>query len=212
MSEKNEIKIPASKQDLRERYDGFAPRYDFEVLVYEFLGLRKLRKELIKRASGSVLEIATGTGKNFQHYEKNVRLTATDMSRGMLSLAKKKADKLGMNVTYAVIDGEAIAFADGSFDTVVSSLTLCTFTEPVKALQEMARVCKPDGRILLVEHGKSSNGWLARFQDKMAHKHAARLGCWWNRMPLDYVKQAGMKISFTRKVFFGIFHIVEAVP
>ncbi len=209
---KTTLEFLDSKQELRKRYDASAPRYDLEIFVYELLAVRKLRREIISRASGSVLEIASGTGKNFPHYEKGVRLTATDMSAGMLALAMKRAEKLGLNAVYAVMDGEALSFADNTFDTVVSSLTLCTFHEPVAALREMARVCKKDGRILLIEHGKSSNGWLARFQDKMADRHAARLGCWWNREPQEFVKQSGLSLQMTKRVVFGIFHLMEAVP
>lgn len=210
--EKTALEIPGSKQELQKRYDASAPRYDLEIFVYELLAVRKLRREIVKRASGNVLEVSTGTGKNFPHYEKGVHLTATDMSAGMLALAVKRAEKLGLNAAYAVMDGEALSFADNTFDTVVSSLTLCTFHEPVAALREMARVCKTDGRILLIEHGKSSNGWLARFQDKMADRHAARLGCWWNREPQEYVRQAGLSLKMTKRVVFGVFHIMEIAP
>lgn len=206
------LEIPDSKQELQKRYDASAPRYDFEIFVYELLAVRKLRREIISRASGNVLEIAAGTGKNFPHYEKGIHLTATDMSAGMLALAAMRAEKLGLNAAYAVMDGEALSFADNTFDTVVSSLTLCTFYEPVSALREMARVCKTGGRILLIEHGKSSNGWLARLQDKLADRHAARLGCWWNREPQEFVKQAGLSLQMTKRVMFGVFHIMEAVP
>ncbi len=204
--------IPDSKPELQKRYDASALRYDLEILVYELLAVRKLRREIIKRASGNVLEVSAGTGKNFPHYEKNIQLTATDMSAGMLALAVKRAENLRLNAAYAVMDGEVLSFADNTFDTVVSSLTLCTFYEPVAALREMARVCKTDGRILLLEHGKSSNGWLARFQDKMADRHAARLGCWWNREPQEIAKQAGLSLTMTKRVVFGVFHIMEAVP
>lgn len=69
----------------------------------------------------------------------------------MLSVARKRADRLNLDVTFRVMDAEALDFADDSFDTVVFSLSTCTFPDPIKALQEMARVCRPGGKVLLLE-------------------------------------------------------------
>ncbi|MBI3583112.1 MAG: class I SAM-dependent methyltransferase [Nitrospinae bacterium] len=107
------------------------------------------------------------------------------------------------------MDAESLAFPDRSFDTVVSSLTLCTFSDPLAALNEMARVCRKDGRILLLEHGRSSHEWLGRWQDRKAKGHAEILGCHWNREPLNLIQQVGLKVYSIRRIFFGIFHLIE---
>jgi SAM-dependent methyltransferase len=112
----------------------------------------------------------------------------------MLSVARKRAAKLSMNVSFSLADAEALPFPDKSFDTVVSSLTTCTFPNPVAALKEMARVCRPGGRILLVEHGRSNREWLGRWQDRREESFAKQLGCHWNREPLELVRKAGLKI------------------
>jgi len=117
-----------------------------------------------------------------------------------------------MNISFLVADARALPFSDHSFDTVVSSLSTCTFPNPVAALGEMARVCKPSGRVLLLEHGRSNKEWLGRFQDRHADQFAKPLGCHWNREPLELMRTAGLRLVAARRVFFGIFHTIEAQP
>ncbi|HEX3034761.1 MAG TPA: class I SAM-dependent methyltransferase [Thermodesulfobacteriota bacterium] len=200
------------KEEIREKYNKFAPWYDLTESIPEFFGIKKLRRRLLKRASGKVLEIAVGTGRNLRYYPETCEITAVDFSPAMLEIARRKTDKLGMNVTFHVMDGENLSFPDRSFDTVVDSLTICTFTDPVAALQEFARVCKENGRILLLEHGRSDRRWLGRLQDRWAGRHAKSLGCHMNREPLELVRQAGLKIIRSQQYFFGMFHVIEAAP
>jgi ubiquinone/menaquinone biosynthesis C-methylase UbiE len=117
-----------------------------------------------------------------------------------------------MDISLLKGDAEVLPFSDELFDTVVSSLSTCTFPNPVRALREMARVCKPAGRILLLEHGRSDREWLARWQDRNVDKFAKPLGCHWNREPLKLVREAGLKVHAANRRFFGIFHTIEAAP
>ena len=164
------------------------------------------------RVSGEVLEVAVGTGKNLRYYPENCRVTAVDVSGQMLNVARRRAAKLSMQVAFVFADAEALPFFDASFDTVVSSLTTCTFPNPVAALKEMARVCRPEGKILLLEHGRSDREWLGRWQDRRADRHVKQLGCHWNREPLELVRDAGLEVVGAYRVFFGIFHKIEAEP
>ncbi|HXN05838.1 MAG TPA: class I SAM-dependent methyltransferase [Nitrospiria bacterium] len=199
-------------EEVREKYEKMAPRYDWVEGVPEVLGLWKLRRDLIRRAKGSILEVAAGTGRNFRYYPKGRHITAVDATPAMLKIAGPKAKKLGLDVQFQIMAGEALAFPDHSFDTVVSTLTLCTFSDPVKALQEMKRVCRPDGRILLLEHGRSSVPWLARWQDRHEAGHAEIVGCHWNREPLDLVRKAGFNPVEVRRLFFDMFYLIETPP
>ncbi len=79
-------------------------------------------------------------------------------------------------------------------------------------LREVARVCKADGRILLLEHGRSDREWLGSWQDRRADRHAEKLGYRWNREPLDLARQAGLNLIAAQRIFFGIFHVLEAQP
>lgn len=199
-----------TKEEIQTKYDRFAGWYDLAEGIPELLGLRKLRRNLLQRASGEVLEAAVGTGKNLRFYPKNCGMTAVDLSPKMLDIAHNRANRLGLDVNFLFMDVENLAFPDRSFDMVVDSLSLCTFPDPIAALREMARVCRTDGRILLLERGRSDREWLGRWQDRRAYAHARQFCCNLNREPLALVLQAGLKPISVRRTFLGIFHIIEA--
>ena len=201
-----------TSRELSEKYDRFAPWYDWVEGVPDLLGVRRLRRRLLRQASGKVLEVAVGTGKNVQYYPRGCRIIGIDVSREMLNVARERAAKLSMEVSPLLADAEALPFSAESFDTVVSSLSSCTFPDPMIALREIARVCKPSGRILLLEHGRSNREWLARWQDRHADQFAKPLGCHWNREPLELARKAGLKVVERQRCFFGIFHRIKAEP
>jgi ubiquinone/menaquinone biosynthesis C-methylase UbiE len=180
--------------------------------VPDLLGVRRLRKRLLARASGKILEVAAGTGKNFRFYAPSSDLTAVDFSAEMLRGAHTRATRLPLRVKLALGDAEALPFSDASFDTVVSTLTTCTFPNPAAALAEMGRVCRSDGRILLLDHGRSDRPWLARWQDRRDERHAEAFGCHWNREPLELARAAGLKPVRAERVFFGVFFLIDARP
>lgn len=205
--------VPSSSEDIKAKYDAMSRRYNLAEMPCEFLlSIKNLRRQLLQGATGKVLEIAVGTGKNLAHYSKNCEITAVDMSTGMLGIARKHAEEMGRNIVFQIMDAEALGFPDRSFDTVVSSLSLCTFPNPIAAVREMARVCQPKGRILLLEHGRSDHEWLGRWMDRRADKHARRVGCRWNRQPLDIVQQAGLTPIKVKRTFLGIMYQIEAKP
>ena len=199
-------------REISEKYDRFAQWYDFVEGVPDLLGVRKLRQRLLRRASGKVLEVAVGTGKNLLYYPEGCQITAVDLSDGMLAVARKRADKHSLPISFALMDAETLGFPDECFDTVVSSLSTCTFPNPVIALEEMGRVCRRQGRILLLEHGRSDREWLGPWQDRHADQFAKPLGCHWNRAPLELVREAGLRIVRAQRTFFGIFHLIEIQP
>lgn len=198
--------------EIAQKYDSIAVRYDRAERIADLLLFRRLRRGIVGRARGDVLEVAAGTGRNFDFYPPNCRLTAIDISQGMLEIARRRADALTLPVEFHLMDGAALDFPDDRFDTVTSSLSTCTFPDPLAVLREMQRVCKPDGRILLLEHGRSSVrhfGWL---QDRLADRQAQAFGCHWNREPHQLVKWAGLRLVSDRTHLFGVVHVVEAAP
>ncbi|MGN6733478.1 MAG: class I SAM-dependent methyltransferase [Candidatus Binatia bacterium] len=201
-----------TSRELSKKYDRFARWYDWVEVVPEALGGRKLRCEMLQRVSGKgkVLEIAVGTGKNLHQYPPDSSIVAMDISREMLTVAQRRALKLSMNVKFLLADAEAIPFPDKSFDTVISSFTICTFPNPVAALREMLRVCRAEGCILLLEHGRSNREWLGRLQDRHEDSFAKRLGCHWNREPLQIAREAGLILRPAQRSFLGVFHVIEA--
>ncbi len=198
--------------EIGHKYDELAPLYDrFDVLA-ELSVLRRYRRSWFRRASGDVLEVATGTGRNLQYYPPDCRITAIDMSDGMLRVARKRARSIGRDVRFQRMNAQELQFPANSFDTVTSSLSTCTFPDPVAALREMARVCRPAGKILLFEHGRSSSGFVGRIQDQFADRHARQVGCHWNREPHELVQQAGLRIVRHDRSMLGMLHLIEAVP
>ena len=124
-----------TSREISEKYDRFARWFDLVEGIPNLLGVRKLRRQLLRQASGKVLEVAVGTGKNFTFYPPGCRIIAVDVSREMLNIARQRAAKLSMDVSFLLADAEALPFSDKSFDTVVSSVTTCTFPNPVAALR-----------------------------------------------------------------------------
>lgn len=201
--------MPFTSEEIRQKYNKFARWYDLAEGIPEFLGLSRFRPRLLNRATGRVLEVAVGTGKNLRYYPRTCQLTAVDLSPRMLTIARKRAARLRLSVTFLEMNVQNLAFRDESFDTVVDTLGLCTFPDRVGTLREMARVCRGGGRILLLEHGRSNQEWLGRWQDRRADRHAERLGCRWNLQPLDILHEAGLTATAAHRTCFGIFHVLE---
>jgi ubiquinone/menaquinone biosynthesis C-methylase UbiE len=200
--------------EVQSAYDAIANQYEKKIWFDQYiLGVARLRKRLLSKATGKILEAACGTGQNFPLFAPNSEITAVDLSPKMLELAHRNAIEHGLSVNLAVMDAEQLEFPDGSFDTVVSTLSTCTFPNPIKALQEMKRVCQPDGLILLLEHSHSNLPWLAKFQDRYEYQHYQdHAGCRWNQDPLDLVQSAGIKVLKSKRSVLGMFHSIEATP
>jgi ubiquinone/menaquinone biosynthesis C-methylase UbiE len=210
--------IPNSEKlttdQLRGAYNQIADKYEKRVWFDQhILGVRRQRKQLMSQARGKILDVACGTGLNFPFFQPGSEITAVDLSQQMLDMARQKAADLKLNIQTHVMDAERLEFADGSFDTVTSSLSTCTFPDPIQALQEMKRVCRTGGLILLLEHGHSSLPWLANFQDRNVLQHYQQnAGCRWNQDPLDLVRAAGIKVLKDKRNILGMFHSIEAAP
>jgi len=205
-----------SKNEIRQAFDHLAPSYGRETWpLNHLLGVNRLRRDLLQKANGngSVLDVACGTGENFPFFDPDDEITAIDLSPAMVQAAGRRAKDLGLEVDLHVMDVESLDFPDNSFDVVTSALSTCTFPHPVAALREMARVCRETGRILLVEHGRSSWELLGKYQDRAAQKHfEANAGCRWNQRPEEIVRSAGLNILSSRRTLLGIFHAIEATP
>src|SRR5262249_6347842 len=131
-------------------------------------GLRDRRRSLLARAEGDVLEIGAGTGENLAFYgERVATLTLAEPEEPMARRLDVRIDGQSPPVQAVRARAEALPFADDSFDTVVSSLVLCTVDDPVQALDEVRRVLRPGGTLLFLEHVRSDEHRLARRQDRL---------------------------------------------
>jgi ubiquinone/menaquinone biosynthesis C-methylase UbiE len=171
----------------------FATFYDRALAAQEDAGLRDARHELLAQARGRVLEIGAGTGLNRQHYTDAVtELVLTEPEEPMAKRLRKRAG----SATVVVAPAEELPFADASFDTVVSTLVLCTVRSPEAAMAEIRRVLKPDGSLLLLEHVRSGDPDLARWQDRLLplHRRVAH-GCHPNRDTAALLARAGFDVD-----------------
>ena len=209
-----------SELDERNRvvaiYDEIAPTWDArQGIVERVLMGEAMRVALADALRGDVLEIGTGTGATFRHLGNARRVTSftgTDLSRGMLREAKVPAAALDLPVSLVRMDAGALAFSDGTFDTVTTSLMLCTVPDPARALREMARVCCPDGRIVLLEHVRAPNPLIALSQRALTPLQERMLGCHLDRRTDRLVRELGFRVEQERTRFFGIFHLIVALP
>ena len=147
---------------LKRVWEKEAPTYDWRMSFFERVLFKDGRQWVCSRASGEVLEVAVGTGRNFPFYPQGVRLTDIDLSPAMLKIARKRADELGLEADLRESDAQKLPFPDASFDTVVCTLSLCNIPDDRRAIAEMKRVLRPGGRLLLLDHVRSSSkAWLA---------------------------------------------------
>jgi ubiquinone/menaquinone biosynthesis C-methylase UbiE len=170
----------------------------------------KYRNELLKEATGNVLEAAVGTGTNLQFYPENIKLTAVDFSPVLLNLAEEKAVNLKMKVNFIKSDIETINFKDNTFDTIVSTLSLCAYDNPTEVLNSFYRWCKPNGRILLLEHGLSNHKFLDTILNKINNWSMRKQGCHTNLDVIETINKSKIKIIRYKQIFYGTHYLIWA--
>jgi ubiquinone/menaquinone biosynthesis C-methylase UbiE len=199
-------------EQIRAIYEGCAPWYDWSQWIFEVLLIGRMRRRLLSRARGRVLEVGIGTGVNLRYYAPSCAILGVDLSRPMLERAVQRAHALERQLMVEVMDAEDLALPDQSFDTVVSTLTLCTTPQPVRLLREMRRVCRAEGRVLLLEHGLGTDIWVNRLLSHFAPGQLARYACHLTRNVADLPEQAGLKVLRTQRRVFGTLTLIEAQP
>ncbi|MFC3959207.1 class I SAM-dependent methyltransferase [Halovivax cerinus] len=163
-------------------------------------------------ARGRVLDVACGTGTNVRYLPETVEYVGIDVSPAMIRRARERVTTFGAAHEVVEMDAQTLGFPDDSFDTVISSLSTCTFPDPIAALREMNRVCAPDGRILLVEHGRSSVEVLGRLQDWRADAHFETHRCRWNQDPLALVSRTELSVTDVSTAMLGVITTIEVEP
>jgi len=158
----------------------------------EGLFFKTWRKKLWSKVEGyHILEVGVGTGKNFEFYPTEARLTAIDFSEKMLKQALHNKHRKGVSVALDLMDIQSLAFADNSFDTVIGSFVFCSVPLPVKGLKELYRVCRPGGQLLLLEHVISSNTFIAKLMNTINPVILTLIGANINRNTVKNVKACG---------------------
>jgi ubiquinone/menaquinone biosynthesis C-methylase UbiE len=173
-----------------------APIYDRMARGSEEAGLREIRQSLLAGAAGAVLEIGSGTGANLLHYDGTVEsLVVTEPQPAMIRRLERKAHEQAPQAKVLRAPAEDLPFEDNTFDTVVSTLVLCGVDDQPRALREARRVLRPGGRLLFLEHVRSDDPALARFQDRMNWLNRLVVGCDCNRPTLSSIEAADFTIT-----------------
>ena len=136
---------------VRTTYNRLAGAYDLGDRAQRLV-LGNARDRLSAHARGKVLVVAVGTGHDLRHLPAGTEVTGVDLSPSMLARAQRRADAIGLPVSLVEGDAQALPFPDGTFDTVICSLALCTIPDQARALREMHRVLRPGGQVLLMDH------------------------------------------------------------
>jgi SAM-dependent methyltransferase len=159
-----------------------------------------MRKDLLRGARGRTVEIGAGTGLNLPYYPTEVNeLILVEPDGAMRPRLEKRSRRSGRAVRVVDGRGEELPFDDGSVDTVVSTFVLCTVDAPDVTLREIARVLRPDGQLLFIEHVRSESATLAAWQDRLAGawRRFAR-GCRCNRAIAELIPACGLALDQVR--------------
>jgi methyltransferase OMS1, mitochondrial len=218
---------PTAQDIIRTDYDSFAATYDDldSGPLAQAFGFPDLRAALISQASGNVCEVGVGTGLNLPYYVINKKinhLTTLDISSGMLNQAQKRTTTLiTTNLSIDFIQDDITNLQNPSstdllstFNTIVDTFSLCVYPDPLKALSNMRSLLDPNnGRLLLLEHSKSSNSLLGAYQDVTSNIVAKNgKGCVWNQDVVGLLKAAGFEIVEKQSHLGGIIISVVAKP
>src|SRR5690606_8862266 len=175
-------------------------------------GAYKYRERIFQGIEGKVLEVGVGSGLNFPFYNEGVSLTGVDFSGEMLDVAQDAAKEYPFKSAFIQADVEAVTFDAHSFDTIVTSGTLCAYQNPVQVLNKFQKWCKPNGKILMMEHGISTNkplSWLQKAVDPLAVK---LVGCHQDRNISEIVKESSLQIVKEERFMAGSLYLIWAKP
>jgi ubiquinone/menaquinone biosynthesis C-methylase UbiE len=203
--------ITAETETARQRrvWDKSAPSYDKQIALFERIWFGGGREWLGARASGRVLEVAVGTGRNLPHYPADAAIAGVELSPAMLAIARTRAADLGREVDLREGDAQHLPFGDASFDTVVCALSLCTIPDPGATIGEMARVLVPGGRLLLLDHIAST--WPPIYAAQwLLERVTSRAGEYFTRRQLPLVQAAGLEVVEAQRLKAGTIERIHA--
>ncbi len=181
----------------QEGHKWFASIYDRMMASAERSFMRRIREEIAGGARGRVLEVGAGTGANFPYYDDDAgEIVATEPDPYMLKRARRKAEGVGRSIEFHQAPAEELPFDADSFDTVVSTLVMCTVPDPLRALSEVRRVLKPSGELRMFEHVRYENAFGAFWQDAITPVWGwFGAGCHPNRDVAGFVREAGFEFE-----------------
>ncbi len=197
----------------RKRYDRLARFYDAFEAPMERGRLSVWRNRLQQKIKGTMaLEVGVGTGKNMRFYPPGVKIIGIDLSPRMLKKARSRGSSLGLDIDLRVTDVQELPFPDNHFDTVFATFVFCSVPDPVSGLMELRRVCKPSGRLLLLEHMQSRHRVLAWLLDMLNPLIVRFMGANINRETMENIRKAGWQVYLEQCLWLDVVRWVEARP
>ncbi|MDF1499773.1 MAG: class I SAM-dependent methyltransferase [Anaerolineales bacterium] len=200
----------------KTRYGRIAPIYDFLEAIPE-LRYRSWREHFWRKVAGTLdagdllLEVGVGTGKNIPFWPEGVAVTAIDLTPGMVKRAHRRARKLGVSADILEGDVQDLKYADNHFDAATATFVFCSVPDPMRGLRELARVVKPTGHIVLMEHVRSPNPVLGKLMDVLNPIIRSLMGPNINRNTVANVNSAGLDVVEVENLDRGgIFKIIHA--
>ncbi|SIS40014.1 class I SAM-dependent methyltransferase [Salimicrobium flavidum] len=197
-----------STDKIKKRYDRVSGVFD----MMDHMIKDEWRKDLLKDLNGTVLEIGIGTGANLPYYPASAEVTGIDFSTKMLEKAKEKAASLPGSFTLKEMDAEKLEFPDDSFDYVISTCVFCSVPDPVRGLQEIRRVVKPEGKVLMLEHMRSETEWVGKMMDVLNPVGLHVIGANINRRTMQNIQKAGLRVEDQEFLFSTIMRKLVLTP
>jgi len=191
-------------EKIRRRYDRVSGIYDLIEGHMEKSMLGKWRKEVMDELEGNILEVGVGTGKNIEHYPKNISVTGIDFSSKMLSKAKERAKTLHKDIKLIQMDAQNMDFDDNTFDTIFTTCVFCSVPDPIKGLKEIRRVCKRHGKIVMIEHVRSERKLMGVLMDVFNPIVVGTYGANINRRTIENIRVAGFNNITVTDLFSDI--------
>lgn len=182
-----------SNEKIKKRYNRVSKVYDrMDKMIRE-----NWRRDLLTGSYGDVLEAGVGTGANLSFYPSSIQsLIGVDFSSDMLKYAKQKASLLNAPYQMELVEADIqdLPYPDNSFDTIVSTCVFCSVPDPILGLEELRRVCKPDGQILMLEHMRSENQAAGLLMDLLNPVTVRMWGANINRETMANIKSSGLSV------------------
>jgi ubiquinone/menaquinone biosynthesis C-methylase UbiE len=198
---------------VRSKYERISPFYDFMESILEQLAFSRWRKKVFSYVQGEdILEVGVGTGKNLDFYPPGKKITAIDFSPRMLGKARNKARRKGLSVDLVTMDVQNLRFAAQTFDTIIATFVFCSVPDPVQGLREIKRVCKKNGKIILLEHVRPRGALGGKIFDLFNPLTVKLMGVNINRNTVANVKKAGLNIIKEKNLFLDIVKLIVSSP